>query len=68
MYNSKAVISISTVDPKWHIVYVFQDCAARLGQEFIQKLASLGEKMLLEFDQLLTIDDVEKGRKFEYIS
>ena len=39
-----------------------QDSAARNGQEFIQKIAELTESMLMDFDQLLTIDDVIKGR------
>ena len=39
-----------------------QDSAARNGQEVIQKIAELTESMLMDFDQLLTIDDVIKGR------
>ena len=40
-----------------------QELVGRQGQEFVQKLATMTESMLRDFDAILTIDDVEKGRK-----
>ncbi len=45
------------------IWFSFQDLAKSLGDEFVQDLASTGEKLLALFDSLLTMDDVEAGRK-----
>lgn len=38
-------------------------CVGECGQRFADRLSSLTEQMLLQFDNLLTVDDVEKGRQ-----
>ncbi|KAK2168021.1 hypothetical protein LSH36_21g05004 [Paralvinella palmiformis] len=39
-----------------------QELAARQGREFLDSVARTSEQLLLQFDSLLTIDDVKKGR------
>ena len=55
--------------------HVFHDCfflfvclfvqedEAKAAAEFVDSLAKTSENLLLEFDGILTVDDVEKGRK-----
>ena len=33
------------------------------SQEFVENLASVAENLLVQFDDMLVVDDVEKGRK-----
>ena len=40
-----------------------QELVGRAGQEFVQQLATMTETMLKDFDAILTIDDIEKGRE-----
>ncbi|XP_038046309.1 coiled-coil domain-containing protein 180-like isoform X2 [Patiria miniata] len=39
-----------------------KDSAKSLGSDFVQELASTSERLLLMFDSLLTVDEVEVGR------
>ena len=50
--------------PNAFIHFFLQDLAKSLGDEFLSDLASTGEKLLALFDSLLTMDDVETGRKY----
>ena len=34
------------------------------SQEFVESLASVAENLLVQFDNMLVVDDVEKGRKY----
>ena len=43
------------------IAFGLQASVAARAQLFVENLANLSEKMFLEFDELLTVDDVEKG-------
>lgn len=36
-----------------------QDCAAECAQNFVSALAAFTEKLLLELDESVTIDDVQ---------
>ncbi|XP_074654547.1 coiled-coil domain-containing protein 180-like [Tubulanus polymorphus] len=38
------------------------DCAEELASDFVRHLSGTSEQLLLQFDNLLTIDDVNKGR------
>lgn len=40
-----------------------QDCAAECGQSFFSALAALTEKLLLELDETITVDDVQVAGK-----
>ncbi|XP_071097132.1 coiled-coil domain-containing protein 180-like [Haliotis cracherodii] len=39
-----------------------QACAVEHGRQFLERLAGMGERQLLQFDNLLVVDDVEKGK------
>jgi len=41
----------------------FQACAVEHAKTLLDALARLSEQQLLQFDGLLVVDDVEKGRK-----
>lgn len=40
-----------------------QDCAVECAQNFFSALAALTEKLLLELDESITIDDVQVASK-----
>lgn len=40
-----------------------QDCAAECAQSFFSALAALTEKLLLELDETITVDDVKIAGK-----
>lgn len=40
-----------------------QDCAAECAQSFFSELAALTEKLLLELDETITVDDVKVAGK-----
>ncbi|KFQ49368.1 Coiled-coil domain-containing protein 180 [Pelecanus crispus] len=42
---------------------MLQDCAAECAQNFVSALAALTEKLLLELDESVTIDDVQVASK-----
>ena len=46
------------------MVLFLQDNTAARAAEFIQNLARIAEQLLLQFDNMLTIDDVNKGREY----
>lgn len=39
-----------------------QEATDKQGQSFVSKLASVSEALLLQFDNMITVDDVVKGR------
>ena len=41
----------------------FQEVAGKQAQVFVDRLAKSAEQLLLQADGLLTVDDVERGRK-----
>lgn len=44
-----------------------QDCVAECAQSFFSALAALTEKLLLELDEIITVDDVKvEGKKIRY--
>ena len=43
-----------------------QDSAKSLGADFVQDLAGTSERLLLMFDSLLTVDEVETGRELSF--
>jgi hypothetical protein len=45
------------------MIFLLQVDAVNQAEIFIEEVAKLSEQLLLEFDSLLTIDDVEKGSK-----
>ena len=49
-------------------VYSRRSSAQTLGSDFVQELASTSEILLLMFDSLLIVDEVETGRKFNFQS
>lgn len=42
---------------------LLQDCAAECAQSFFYALAALSEKLLLELDETITVDDVKVAGK-----
>ena len=45
--------------------FKFQNCAADHAREYLDSLARLSENQLLQYDNMLVIDDVVKGRKYK---
>jgi len=43
-----------------------QNNTVQLAKKFLDGLARLSENQLLQYDNMLVIDDVEKGRKLDY--
>ena len=43
---------------------VFQNSAADHAKEYLESLARLSENQLLQYDNMLIVDDVIKGRKY----
>ena len=53
---------------KKSLIYCFQLCAVEHAKTLLDALARLSEQQLLQFDGLLVIDDVEKGRMLSTVS
>lgn len=47
-------------------MFVFQNSAVSHAQTFLDSLARTAEHQLLQYDNLMVIDDVIKGRKSAY--
>ena len=56
LHNLKVMCAFITV-------HSLQTTAAEQGQKFIEQLARTSEKLLLQFDNMLTVDDIIKGSK-----
>ena len=46
------------------ILLTLQESAVKHGAAFIEQLARTSEQLLLQFDNMLTVDDIERGSKF----
>ena len=49
------------------IFFCSQELTVDHAAQFIEKLAKVSEELLLQFDGLLTIDDIERGRKLHIL-
>ena len=45
------------------VLLLLQECAVQNAKEFLSRLVSMSESELLLYDNLLVVDDVDKGSK-----